>query len=177
MQYEELIRKRRSVRRYDDRDVPREVLQRILERVADCAPSARNARSTRFLVVTDRETIGRIAGMRDYGSAFVAEARAVVVVAGDRTLCDLWRENCAISATMLLLGLVDEGLAGCWVHVDGRPRRKDAPDGEQAADYLRSLLPLPEQWGVLCAVACGYSDYVPKPLPERDRSDEIRFMR
>lgn len=176
MEFQELIRKRRSVRKFDARPVPREVLNRVLERVAGFAPSARNARSTRFMVVTDPEKIAAIAAMRDYGSAFAASAPAVVLVAGDRARSDLWIENCAISAAMLLLALVDEGLAGCWIHVNGRPRRKDEPAGEQVSDYLRAFLPVPDEWGILCAVACGYSDYTPAPLPERDPAGDVRFV-
>ena len=70
---------------------------------------------------------------------------------------------------------VDEGLASCWVHVDGRPRRKDDPEGERAADYLRTFLPIPEGCEPLCAVALGYSDFRPAPLPAAD--DEARILR
>ncbi len=176
MEFSELVRKRRSVRKYSDRKVERELLQQILEEVADLAPSSRNSRSTRFLVIDDEAVIARIARMRDYGSAFAQGAPCVVLVMGDRTKSDLWQVNCAISATMLLEALVDKGLAGCWIHVEGRPRLKAEPQGEQAAEYLRTFLPVPDECGVLCAVACGYSDFTPAPLPERDRSGEIVFL-
>lgn len=108
------------------------------------APSARNTRTTRFLVVDDPALVARMAEMRDYGSAFLKGAPLAVLVLGDTSASDLWRENAAISATVLQLACVDEGLASCWVHVNGRPRRKDAPDGERAADYLRTFLPVPD---------------------------------
>lgn len=176
MEFRELIRKRRSIRKFSDRPVDRELLRQILEEVADLAPSSRNSRSTRFLAVDDPETIARIARMRDYGSAFAEGAPCVVLVMGDRTKSDLWQVNCAISATMLLQALVDRGLAGCWVHVDGRPRLKAEPQGEQAEEYLRSFLPIPAACGVLCAVACGCSDFTPAPLPGRDPSGEVLFF-
>ncbi len=176
MEFSELLRERRSVRKFSDRRVDRELLRRILEEVADFAPSSRNSRSTRFLAVDDPEAIARIARMRDYGSAFAQGAPCVVLVLGDRTKSDLWQVNCAISATMLLEALVDRGLKGCWIHVEDRPRMKAEPQGEQAAEYLRTFLPIPEECGVLCAVACGYSDFTPAPLPERDRSGEVDFF-
>ena len=46
-------------------------------------------------------------------------------------------------------------------------RSKEQPDGEQAVDYLRTFLPIPEGCGVLCVIALGYSDFEPKPLPPR----------
>lgn len=126
MEFKELIAKRRSVRKFTDREVPREVVDRILAEALS-APSARNTRTTRFLVVDDPALVARMAEMRDYGSAFLKGAPLAVLVLGDTSASDLWRENAAISATVLQLACVDEGLASCWVHVNGRPRRKDAP--------------------------------------------------
>ena len=174
MEFKELIAKRRSVRKFTDREVPREVVDRILAEALS-APSARNTRTTRFLVVDDPALVARMAEMRDYGSAFLKGAPLAVLVLGDTSASDLWRENAAISATVLQLACVDEGLASCWVHVDGRPRRKDDPEGERAADYLRTFLPIPEGCEPLCAVALGYSDFRPAPLPAAD--DEARILR
>lgn len=70
---------------------------------------------------------------------------------------------------------MDEGLGSCWVHINGRPRRKDAPDGQSAADYLRSFLPVPADCEPLCAIAAGYSDFTPAPLPDAD--DAARIIR
>ena len=151
MEFKELIAKRRSVRKFTDREVPRSTVDRILHEALS-APSARNTRTTRFLVVDDPALVARMAEMRDYGSAFLKGAPLAVLVLGDTSASDLWRENAAISATVLQLACVDEGLASCWVHVDGRPRRKDAPDGERAADYLRTFLPVPDGCEPLCAI-------------------------
>ena len=120
MEFKELIAKRRSVRKFTDREVPREVVDRILAEALS-APSARNTRTTRFLVVDDPALVARMAEMRDYGSAFLKGAPLAVLVLGDTSASDLWRENAAISATVLQLACVDEGLASCWVHVNGRP--------------------------------------------------------
>lgn len=174
MEFKELIAQRRSIRKFSDRPVPREVVDRLLAE-ALTAPSARNTRTTRFLVVDDPSLVARMADMRDYGSAFLKGAPLAVVVLGETSASDLWRENAAISATVLQLACVDEGLGSCWVHIHGRPRRKEAPEGEKAADYLRSFLPIPDSCEPLCAVAIGYSDFHPAPLPPHD--DEVRIIR
>lgn len=162
MEFKELIEKRRSIRKFSERAVPREIVDRILHETLS-APSARNTRTTRLVVVDDPALVARMADMRDYGSAFMKGAPLAIVVLGDTTKSDLWRENAAISATILQLACVDEGLASCWVHIDGRPRRKDEPGGETAAGYLRSFLPIPADCQPLCAVAAGYSDFTPRP--------------
>lgn len=136
MEFKELIEKRRSIRKFSERAVPREIVDRILHETLS-APSARNTRTTRLVVVDDPALVARMADMRDYGSAFMKGAPLAIVVLGDTTKSDLWRENAAISATILQLACVDEGLASCWVHIDGRPRRKDEPGGETAAGYLQ----------------------------------------
>ena len=172
MEFKEILRRRRSVRKYLSRPVEREVLDTVL-REALAAPSSRNSHSTHLRVLTDPETIARIARMRDYGSAFLEHAPAVVLVEGDRTATDLWRENAAITATALLFAATDAGLASCWVHVNGRPCLKDQPDGAQAEDYLREFLPVPAEHGILCAVALGYSDFEPAALPPFDAGTHI----
>ena len=81
MEFKELIAKRRSVRKFTDREVPREVVDRILAEALS-APSARNTRTTRFLVVDDPALVARMAEMRDYGSAFLKGAPLAVLVLG-----------------------------------------------------------------------------------------------
>lgn len=167
MEFKQLVEKRRSVRKFSDRKVPREVVERILQ-ATFTAPSSRNSRSTRIFVVENPEIIEKMSQMRDYGSAFLKNAPLAFVIAGDTSLTDLWSVNCSISTTMLQLACVEEGLASCWVHVDGRPQLKDEPEGAQAIDLLRTLLPLPDSYEVLCVVAAGYSDFSPAALPEHD---------
>lgn len=171
MDFKQLIAKRRSVRRYLDRKVERGVVERLLEATLT-APSSRNTHSTHLMVVEDAATIARMAELRDYGSAFLKGAPLAIVVLGEKS-CNLWQVNCSISATMLQLACVDEGLASCWVHVEGRPRLQAEPDGEQASAYLRSLLSIPEGLEPLCVVAIGYSDFTPAPLPEWDKEAHI----
>jgi len=172
MEFKDLIHKRRSVRRFSPTTPSREVLLDIV-RDTLTAPSSRNTHSTRFMIVDDRTTLDKMAEMRDYGSGFMTDATAAIVVMGDTTKTDLWRENCAISATMLQLAIVDHGLASCWVHVGGRPRLKEQPEGEQAEEYLRTFLDIPAECEVECVIALGYSDYEPKPLPEWDSESSI----
>lgn len=176
MEFKEVLQKRRSVRKFSERKVEREVIRQVLEQVVRYAPSSRNSHSTRFLVVDDPEILAHIAAMRDYGSAFVKGAPMAVLVLGDTTKTDLWEVNCAISTTLLLLALEEAGLRGCWVHVQDRPVLKDQPEGKKAVEHLRERLSIPEECEVLCAVACGYSDFEPAPLPEWDQSDAILFL-
>jgi nitroreductase len=175
MELKKILEKRRSTRKFLDRKVEQDKLQRIAD-MALTAPSSRNSRSTRLMIIDKKEDLEHISTMRDYGAAFVKNAAAAILVMGDKSKSDLWLDNCVITATILQLAVVDEGLASCWVHVNDRPCLKDEPEGAKADDYLRELLSLPENYGILCAVALGYSDFEPKPLPEYEGEERVKWM-
>lgn len=143
MEFFELVERRHSVRSFTGEPVEQAAITRILK-AALSAPSAKNTRSSSFMVVEEPELIGRIARMRDYGSAFVEKAPLVILVMGDQLRSDLWEVNAAISATYVQLAAQALELGSCWVHVAGRPRRREEPGGPAAEDYLRSFLPVPD---------------------------------
>ena len=175
MEFKQVIARRRSTRKFLSTPVVREKLQRIID-AALVAPTSRNTRSTRLFIVQQEATLEAMSHMRDYGSAFMKDATAAIVVASDKTTTDLWVDNCAIAATTIQLAVVDEGLASCWVHVNDRPCLKDEPEGAKADDFLRELLGIPEHYGILCVVALGYSDYEPKPLPAYEGEERVKWL-
>ncbi len=170
----EILKKRRSVRKFDGRPVPRGVLETILG-LALTAPSSKNTRSTRFMVVDKPEMLEKISEMRDFGSSFLRDVPCAVLVMGD-TAVDLWVDNASISATILQLAAEEAGLGSCWVHVNGRPRRREYPDGPNAADYLRGFLPIPAGCKPLCFVALGYPLETPKPHGAKDDTDKVIWL-
>ena len=157
MDFLEVIEKRKSVRKYSEQPVERELLDAIV-RVAQTAPSSRNSKSSAFMIVEDRDMLDALSAMRDYGSALLKGAPAAIVVLGDETKTDLWVDNCAISATFVQLAVTALDLVSCWVHCNGRPRLKDVPEGERAEDYVRELLGLKEGLRPYCVIAIGYPE-------------------
>ena len=157
MDFLQVIEKRKSVRRYSDRPVEREVLDAIIK-VAQTAPSSRNSKSTAFMIVEDRDTLDALSQMRDYGASPLKSAQAAIVVMGDTSKTDLWVDNCAISATFIQLAVTAMDLVSCWIHINGRPVLKDNPDGAQAQDYVSDLLGIKDGLKPYCAVAIGYEE-------------------
>ncbi len=175
MELKEILNKRRSMRKYNGESVSRETLHELMYRALKAAPSAKNTRSTHLIAVDNRETVAKLSQMRDFGTGFLVNATAAIVVAGDPSKTTLWVDNCAIVATLLQLTAVDMGLGSCWVHVCRRPRVKAEPQGETAEQYLRTLVDIPENLSVECIIAVGYSDYQPKPLSEYNPEEYISF--
>jgi nitroreductase len=77
------IRARRNVRRYEERPIPREDLERILE-AGRRAPSSRNRQRWDFVVVTDRQELGRLSGVWR-GAGSVAGSAATIALIAPRT--------------------------------------------------------------------------------------------
>ena len=94
------------------------------------------------MVVEEPELIGRIARMRDYGSAFVEKAPLVILVMGDQLRSDLWEVNAAISATYVQLA----AQAWNWAVVGYM-----SPDGRNAE---RSPAAPPQR--IICVRSCRY---------------------
>ena len=64
MEFSELVRTRRSIRRYQEKPVPKELLQELLE-TACWAPSGDNRQPWYFLALTEPEEIQRLKGTMD----------------------------------------------------------------------------------------------------------------
>ena len=118
MDFLEVIEKRKSVRKYADRPVEREVLEAVVK-VAQTAPSSRNSHSSAFMILEDKDVIEALSLMRDYGASPLKSAQAAIVVMGDTSKTDLWVDNCAISATFVQLAVTAMDLVSCWIHVNG----------------------------------------------------------
>ncbi len=78
MEFFEVLRKRRSVRRFQDKPVPRELVERLLEAAFLSPPSSFNKRPWHFIVIDDREKLkalskaklgGRRSGHRTAGDS------------------------------------------------------------------------------------------------------------
>ena len=155
MDFLQVIEKRKSVRKYSDRPVERELLDAIVK-VAQTAPSSRNSKSSSFIIIEDKDTLEALSQMRDYGASPLKTAQAGIVVLGDTTKTDLWVDNCAISATFIQLAVTAMDLVSCWIHINGRLCLKDVPDGRTSDDYVRELLGIKDELHPYCVVAIGY---------------------
>ncbi len=77
----DLIRKRRSIRKYLDKALPYDHIVKILE-AGRWAPRAGNAHDVEFIVVRDRETINKIAEL-SYGQHWISTAPLIIVLVSD----------------------------------------------------------------------------------------------
>jgi nitroreductase len=165
-----VIRKRRAVRKYQDRPVAKEKIEVIL-RSALFAPSARHTRGFELVVVTDKEKIEKLGAMKLHAS-HVKQAAAVMVFCSQDW--QYWLEDASIVAEHIWLEAVHQGLASCWTQV----RNSQADDGSDPEEYVRKILGIPEDIRVLCLMPLGFADESLPPHDEKEiEKEKIHFNR
>lgn len=156
MEFMDVIRKRRSIRKYKRDPVPKEMILEVLE-AARLAPSAGNRQPWRFVVVTDPETKGKL-GLRSWA----AEAPVVIVGCGDSQASSRWySHDLMIAFEHLVLAAANLGLGTCWMGRMGRD------------ETIKEVLGIPEHVKVIAVTPLGYPDEEPGP---RDRKSLEEFV-
>ncbi len=138
----EAIQERRSIRAYQQKTVPKNLLLKILD-AARLAPSARNVEPWHFIVVTDAKK--REALSKGAFAKFLSEAPVVIVACGDAKASPKWyRVDVAIACENLVLAATGEGLGTCWV-------------GSFKKDEVKAVVGVPEHLEVVALLAVGYA--------------------
>lgn len=156
--FKTLVSRRRSYRLFTDEEINAEDV-RIILRSALMSPTSKGRRSWRFVVVDDKNTIEKIADAKENGSEFLKQAPLAIVVLGDTVNNDCWIEDCSIAAVTMQYQAEDLGLGSCWAQMRGR----GLSDGTTAADVIRGVLDISEDWDVLCVLGFGHKVKERKP--------------
>ena len=162
----ELLRQRRSIRKYKSQKVETEKLD-ILKEAVLRSPSSKNINPWEFIFVDDLELIVRLKNCKPHGTTPLASAPLVVVICADETLNDVWIEDCSIASILLQLTAQSIGLGSCWVQI----RKRIHSDEISAEKYIQDLLHIPEKFRVLSIVTIGY----PEKMREGKTFEELQF--
>ncbi|UCD50840.1 MAG: nitroreductase family protein [Phycisphaerales bacterium] len=166
----ELLRQRRSIRRYLDRPIEPEKVELLKEAVLR-APSSRNIDPWEFVFVDERVSLERLARCKPHGASFLAQAALGIVVCGDSTASDVWIEDCSIASILVQMTAQSLGLGSCWIQV----RNRTHDDQKSAGQYVQDLLGIPEHLKVESIVAMGYPAETREPVPrERLKVTKVR---
>ena len=149
----DLLRQRRSIRRFVSRPVEAEKIDALVESAVR-TPTSRGRNPWEFIVVTDPDILKRLGSAKEHGSAFLSGAPLAIVVAADTSISDVWTEDCSIAAFTLQLAAEELGLGSCWAQIRLRQHDKEI----SADDYLKRLLSLPDSFSVECVIGIGYPD-------------------
>lgn len=161
-----LARNRQTVKGFEDRPVPLEVLTRILE-CARYAPSAGEAQPWRFVVIRDPLMKHRIAAaafnnpvVRSAGALVLCCARIHSRVSGNGRPSH--PVDVAAATQEMVVAAADVGLATSWI----TGFRETA---------IRELLGVPEDVPLVALLAIGYPDGFTPLLARRPRSEILSW--
>lgn len=138
----ECLKTRRSVRKYQDRPVPKQVIEDIV----DCgrmAATAINIQPWHFVVVQEAAMRCAIAETTDYGK-FISGAPVCICVFCLDT--KYYLEDGSAAAQNILNAANAHGLGSCWV----------AGDKKSYAEKLGEMLGLPADYKLICLIPLGY---------------------
>jgi nitroreductase len=180
--FQDVVRRRRSVRRYDRQPVPAEVTDRIV-RNGLRAPSAGFSQGWAFLVLDNPADIARFRDAvrpdDDPEDWFAANVDAPLLIIPhsnkdayldryalqDKGFTDrsdgwwpapYWDIDTGFAALLMMLTAVDAGLGTCFF---GLPKEK--------IDAYRAAFGVPREFRPIGAISFGYSDEPPRDLRDR----------
>lgn len=180
---EQLLRSRRSVRRYRKPCVDRQVILRCID-TARYAPSGMNAQPVHWAVVEGAERMRELAGLTanalrrlpyflafleawDRGEDVILRGAPNLVLAHAETAGFDHTVDCAIALTYFELAAHVYGVGTCWAGLLMLAARESAE--------LNAALGIPEGHRVLGALMAGYPKYGFQRLPPR-KDAAVRWL-
>lgn len=153
----DVILSRRSIRRYENKEIPKDVLDKIVE-AGRQSPSAANRQPYRFVIVTDSEIKKELHGMF---SRFLKNAPVVIVgCANPKALSTgKWATvDTTIALESMVLAAWSLGVGSCWI-------------GSFKEQKIKDSLKIPQDWKVVALVTLGYPAETPKPRKKKPTNE------
>jgi nitroreductase len=164
VEYLQLIKKRRSIRKYKPDPVSDKDIETILE-AARLAPSWSNLQCWHYITVTDQSIKEKLAGEK---RKWLSDAPVIIVAcadpneSGQKPGMDYFMLDIGISFEHLILAATDLGLGTCWIGAFNEKKAKEA-------------LGIPEEIRVVAMTPLGYPDEKKDSVYARKSLREIVF--
>lgn len=167
MDLTEIIKTRRSIRRYKSTKIPDRVVDSLIE-CARHAPSAGDTQPWEFIIVRDKGVKERLAETHGF-SDFVLEAPVcIVVLANEKISPNYFSIDVACAVENLLLAAHSIGLGACWVAVFD-------PLNPNFERHVRAVLNVPSHLRVISMVPIGYPNEKVEPRKLRDLDKIVHY--
>ena len=166
MEMLEVMRNRRSVRRYTEEKISDEQLKKILS-AALLAPSGHSKYPCEFIVVKNRELLEKMSHCRKGVAKMLEGAVAAVVVVADKNKSDTFVEDSCVAMMSMALSATAQGIGNCWIQV----RNREAEDDSSSENFLRGILNFPENFACQAILSLGF----PAKPPKARELDKLNF--
>jgi len=157
----DVVLSRRSIRRYEQKEIPKDALDKILD-AGRQAPSAANRQPWHFIVVTDPEIKKELS--KGLFNRFIKDTPVTLIGCAHKDLiAGKWS---IISTTIALHNMVVAawamGIGSCWV-------------GDFNEEKIKKLLNIPESWNIVALISLGYPAEKPQPRKKKSIEEIVSF--
>lgn len=174
------VKERRSIRKFQDKKIPRELLEEIVN-ISAYAPSWKNTQVARYVIVDDEATIKALANEEvAYGFkgniAALEDAAAILILTYVKGRSGYDRDGSFSTEKGDRWQMFDAGIAAqtfCLVaHEKGLGTVIQGYFDEAA---IRKIVELPEDQEIAALIPIGYPDIEPDAPPRKDASKLLSF--
>ncbi|KQC09695.1 MAG: hypothetical protein APR62_13695 [Smithella sp. SDB] len=187
MTFTELLNNRRSIRDFQDKEVPVKIVEEILQE-STLAPSASNNQPCRFSIVNCKNTIKALSDeskanllddfaqnkasfnpvyadvLKDKNFNVFYNAPCVIFISGSKAVYSL-DVDCALAASYIMFSAASRGLGTCWIAL-----------GSQIRDpKTKALLGIPDGCRIVAPIIIGYPKEIPA-VSERHAPQILRVI-
>jgi nitroreductase len=168
MSVKEVIYQRRSVRKYQDKEISKEVINELLD-AARKAPSAKNIQSHKYFVVNDKEIIEKLKLNKSFKQPYVYRAPLIIVCCANPKLYpeidkdhskDYALVDLSIAASFLTLRATELGLGSVFVAL-------------LYEDKIKKALDISKDYIIPFVLAIGYPAETPDPRFKKERYEIV----
>ena len=196
----EIIKHRRSIRRYEDKAIPEELIKQIIE-AGRFAPSSHNSQPWRFIVITDKKVINKLSDaikhwfknkirLGSFLSLFYKKLRHTIDAAEKRVFTDkdlffydapciilicskqgrFHAQDCALAAQNMMLTAYSLGIGSCWIGF--------ADVVLNRKKKLMKELGVPKKHKIMATLIFGYTEKYPSsPYPRKEEANIIKWIK
>lgn len=167
----DIIKGRRSVRDFKDKDIPEEAIDALIDAIR-WAPSAGNLQSRKFYFIFNKDIKKGLAEAA-LNQSFIAKAPLTVVACADSSIVFRYGErginlysiqDVSASIENMLLTAYELGLGSVWV-------------GAFMEDEVKEVLKLPGNLRPVAIIPIGYPARIPRPPSRMSKDEAVEFVR
>ena len=158
----DFILTRRSIRHYDKKDIPEDILNQVFEAGRN-APSAVNRQPFHFIIVNDEEAKKELS--KGMFNRHIKGSPAVIIGCADvnSVLTGKWAIiDVAIAMQNMVIAAWTLGIGSCWI-------------GDFNEKKVKKLLKIPDKWKVVALVTLGYPAEQPKHRKKKPVEELFSF--
>ena len=187
MTFEELLKNRRAIRDFQEKEVPHELVKEILQESC-LAPSASNGQPCQFIIINNRQIMKRLSDesknnlLNDFAENKSAlnpnyvgmlknenfnvfyNAPCLIYVIGSKSVRSL-DVDCALAVSYIMFAAAQRGLGTCWINLGAYIRDTK----------IKAEVGIPDDCRIVAPVILGYPKAIPAAT-ERHAPEIIKIV-